>query len=142
MIIDLTQTKIERQMQPLTNEQKEEIIAQLLSTEEGRQQLIGATEPRRCPKLLTGNADQYICRHNPIDGLFDPSGDAWRTFLCGFGAGLCNNYEGDFSEQSLEWTKGYKKGKKARHKAFDEMTDECDAACLVDGARSQPQGER
>ncbi len=69
MIIDLTQTKIEREMLPLTNKQKEEIIAQLLSTEEGRQLLIGATEPRRCPKISGTDADQYICRHGSLDGL-------------------------------------------------------------------------
>lgn len=45
MIVDTTQTRVERQMKPiLTNQQREEILAQLLSTEIGRQILMNATE--------------------------------------------------------------------------------------------------
>ncbi|MHA2279899.1 MAG: hypothetical protein ACXAC5_03355 [Promethearchaeota archaeon] len=75
MIIDTTQTKVERQMQEvrwrtvgyfpirenttmiipkitLTNEQKEAIIAQALKSDEGRKQLMKAmVEPVRCGGL-------------------------------------------------------------------------------------------
>lgn len=83
--------------------------------------IIDTTQSEIERKMDEDLISRFTCTTHAFEA--DPDGAAWRELLCGFGNGLCNNYRGDFSEQSSEWTKGYKFGKKSRHKAFDELSE-------------------